>query len=339
MTRITCMLAAIALVGCADKTGDTGTSPTGCGVEVETTLPADQTPDAYFRSAIEWQLSDADPTAVATLTDSNGAAVAGTSSVNADTDVVSFTPTDPLTPTATYTAGLSFCAGAPSITFTVGELGGDVDQAALLGNAYLVDLNTARFIEPAGVADLLLSQLENSIIIGVAAVTENTTIEMNGAISEDSSTDQDYCTPTIEFPEASFAAAPYFSIGPQDTDLSVAGVTLTISQLVLNGTFAPDGSYIGGAELSGELDARVLAPVLGDLIEEADPDYVCDLVAGFGVSCEACSSDGEIYCITVLADSITAVQQEASIEVVAEEECHPLCKASYKNKECDTSGW
>jgi hypothetical protein len=340
MTRNLCMLIAVALVGCKDKGGDTGPGgDVGCGVEVETTFPADQTPNAYYRSAIEWQLSDADATAVASLTDSSGAAVAGTSTVDPDTDVVYFTPSEALASGATYTASLSFCAGNPSISFTTSELGGAVDEASLVGMAYEVNLNDARFIEPAGVADLLLSQLENSIIIGVDAVTPGSSIQMIGAISGDGVSTQDYCTPTIDFPEASFTESPYFSIGPKDTDLTVAGVTLTISQLVLNGTFAPDGSYIGGAELSGELDARVLAPVLGDLIEESDPDYVCDLVAGFGVSCEACSSDGELYCISVLADSITATQQTESVQEVAEEDCHPECAASYKNKECDTSGW
>lgn len=341
MNRNAWMVLALALAGCKDKGGDSAGDISACQAEVEDVFPADQAPDAYYRTTVEWQLSEADATAVASLADASGADVPGTSSYDTESDMVIFTASSPLSPGATYTAALTFCGGDPTSTFTVSELGGEVDQDGLVGRSYEVDLTDedVRFIEPAGVADLLLSQLTNSILVGVDAVTEGQTIDIIGAISEDGSTTQDYCNPTIDFPTASFTEAPYFSIGPEDTTLSVAGVDVTISQLVLSGTFAPDGSYIGGVGLSGELDARVLAPVLGDLIEDADPDQVCDLVAGFGVSCEACNSDGELYCISVLADSITAVELSATIGVVDQENCDPLCAASAKNKECDSSGW
>ena len=81
-----------------------------------------------------------------------------------------------------------------------------------------------------------------------------------------------------------------------DVTLSVAGVDLTINSLSISGTFAEDGSYFGGGEVVGQLDARVLAPLASDLgLEDDSPDALCNLLLGFGVQCIPCG-DGEPYC-------------------------------------------
>ncbi|NOY27866.1 MAG: hypothetical protein GXP62_18535 [Oligoflexia bacterium] len=287
--------------GLTDNTGNTGT----CSVEVNNTTPADGDASAYYRSTIEFELSEPDPNGTPTITvaDGAGTAVAGSSTLNDDADVVIFTPDVPLDAATSYTATLDYCAGSPSITFTTSSLGGSLD-ADVIGNAYVIDLDGADFVEPAGIADLLLGQLNNSILLGVTATSPD--LEMIGAISVEGSTDQDLCNESIPFPAADFSNSPYFEMGPADTTISMAGFDVEILQLSITGTFASDGSYIGGATLGGELDARLLAPLVGDLLGTKDPDVLCQTVAGFGVSCQTCSSDGEPYCLAIYVRDITA---------------------------------
>lgn len=330
-------MALVTVIGCSDKGDDTGTGGTGdggvgdggtgaCEVEVDSNFPADGTTDAYYRTTIEFELSDPDPTGTPTITvaDASGAAVAGTSTLNEDGDVVIFTPDAPLAASTSYTATLDYCGGTPSISFTTSSLGGDL-TADLVGKTYVVDLNGADFVEPAGVADLLLGQLENSILLGVQSTSPD--LQMLGAISVDGGTDQDMCTETIPFPAADFASSPYFEIGPEDTSITVAGFTVEILQLEVSGTFAADGSYFGGGTLRGELDARLLAPLVGDLLGTTDPDEICGVVAGFGVACETCSSDGEPYCLGVYVRDITATEQGTTLverstkEISVDPEC------------------
>jgi len=315
MTRIAWMFPALALstfAGCTSKNGDdsgtpgdggTGDGGSGCTAEVDSTWPANGETSAYYRTNVEFDLSDPDTTAVITLADSAGSAVAGTSTLNDAGDVVLFTPDAPLASGTTYTATLAYCSGNPEISFTTSSLGAPL-AASIDGNAYIVDLNGARFLQPAGVADLLLSQLNNSILMGVQTSSPN--LQMIGAISVDGGTDQDVCTPTIDFPSADFSDSPYFAVGPQDTTISAAGYDIEISQLMISGTFSADGTYFGGGVLAGQLDARVLAPLVGSLLGTKDPDAICATVAGFGVTCTECASDGQPYCLDVLVEDITA---------------------------------
>ena len=163
-------------------------------------------------------------------------------------------------------------------------------------------------MEPAGVGRVLFGLLEQHILLGVTEVTDDE-IQIMGAISKDKpSTDQDTCDPSIDFPAgADFTTAPFFSIGPRTTSLSVAGTDVNIKDLMFAGDFAADGSYIGGAILSGKLDAVDLAPVLVDnglIGEGGGPSAVCDLIATFGVACEDCG-DGRDECLSIYIDRIT----------------------------------
>ena len=81
--------------------------------------------------------------------------------------------------------------------------------------------------------------------------------------------------------------------------------------------------------MAGLLDARDLAGVLVDngLIEEEDPGAVCDLIATFGVLCEACS-DGEDYCLSIYVDQITAMEEDQtllSVETCDVDTCDEGC--------------
>jgi len=339
MSRFAMMLAAFALVGCGggDKEDSGGTSGDGgagdggdgggCDVTFALSNPAADSTTHFYLDPVEVTLSTADATASLSIADAAGTAVAGSTSFSADGLTAIFTPDAGFAPSTAYTVNISVCDGGTnsSAGFTTSALGGPV-TVDLSGTTYVVNLAESRFVQPAGVADLLLGSLENNILVGVRSATD-TSIEMIGAIDDAGSGAQDYCTPSIPFPTATFNN-PAFQVGPADTTLNVAGVSITINGLSISGAFAADGSYFGGGRLEGQLDARTLAPLLGDLLGVTDPDEVCGLLIGFGVTCGACDSDGAAYCVDVLADQITATAQGAELVCVDESDCHPECASS-----------
>lgn len=283
----------------ADDTAITDTDGEGCDVQIDETIPVTGAIDADYRSSIEFHLSDPDPTATAS------SSVAGQSWRNADNDVVYFTPDAPLSPSTPYTVDLTYCGGTASISFTTSALGTSISdpEGTLKDKTYELLLSDARIVEPDGIGSVLSSYLTQAILVGVVSV--DTEIQMMGAIGVEDATPamQDYCDPTIPFPSADFSEQPFFQIGPETTTLSVAGYNITIEDLAISGTFASDGTYFGGGELSGTIDTRPLDPLLSETGEEG---AICDLAVSFGAACEACPSDGELFCLTLVADQIQA---------------------------------
>jgi hypothetical protein len=341
MGRYSLVIAMLGLAACSDKAEDSGTfidPGNPCTVEVSSTVPSADAADAYYRAEVEFHLSEADSTANLSLLDATGAAVDGSSWTSEDGTVVYFTPTDALAPVSSYTATLDMCQDkddpkSPSIGFMTSSLGETVD-CELTGRTYMVDLANARFVKPEGVAELLLGQLEDDILMGVTSESDTEVVILGALGSADG---QDFCTPTIDFPVADYTGAPYFSVGPQDTAISAAGYDIEISSLMISGTFASDCSSFGGAVLAGELDARVLGVLLGELVGTEDPDEICTLLTGFGVTCGDCSSDGEAYCIEILADQMIAEEMDSTLECIAEEDCHESCETV--GKECDVENY
>ncbi len=305
MHRSLLTLPLLFLIGCPaeDKTADGETGDTdgpSCEVIVDSTIPSSGAVDADYRAAIEFHLSDPDPTAIATST-----GISGTSTLADDNETVIFTPDAPLSASTSYTVTLDYCGGTVDLAFTTSEVGGPLNDAnALVGKTYALALGDARIVEPDGIGSVLSSYLTQDILIGVDTVSA-TEVQMIGAIGKEDASPpaQDWCDPTIDFPVADFSEQPYFQIGPQNTTLSVAGYSIEIGNLEITGTFAPDGTYFAGGTLSGTIDTRPLAPLLDD---SGDEGAICDLAVSFGATCTACPADGEPYCLTLVADQITA---------------------------------
>jgi len=310
-------------VSCGEKE-DTGPTEQPCGVGIDETIPADGATDAYYRADIEFQLDDPDESGATVALTQGGTEVAGTSWLSEDSETVYFTPDAPLSPGTAYTATLTYCTGEASIDFTTSALGQPL-TADLLTNTYVIDLATARFVEPPGVGDLIGEFVAMNVLVGVTEVSD-TSITMMGALSVEGGTDQDYCTPTFDFPAADFSESPYFAVIADEITLSVAGYDIPLKDLEVSGTFAADGSYFGGAVLGGTVDARDII----EMIDEVDTwEDACALTESFGAPCVACD-DGVAACLTLLADQIVAEQNPGQVlDVVGEKD--PRCKE-------DTSG-
>jgi len=309
MIRSLCTLSILpllTLVACSgkDDSGETGGNggnggDGACGVTVDSTIPSEGSTDAYYRANVEFALSDPDGTATIT-TD-----IAGHQETSEDGLTVLWVLDAPMSSSTPYTATLDYCGGSVTLSFTTSELGTEMaDTNSLVGRTYIVALADARIVEPPGIGSVLSSYLTQDILLGVNEVSGDS-LGIIGAIAKaDVSPDeQDYCDPTIPFPTADFSAQPYFTVGPQTTTLSVAGYDIEIGDLNVTGTFAPDGTYFDGGTLSGTIDTRPLAPLIDD---SGDEGAICDLAINFGAECEACPSDGQPFCLTLVADQILA---------------------------------
>lgn len=299
--------------GCnGDEKADDSATTSKCETTV-TTYPSSGATDHYYMDPIEFYLSEPDASATVSGID-------GSTSVSEDGKTITFTPTS-LAPATSYTVTLDYCAGTVELSFTTSALGTEVsDPNSLVGNTYNVNLADANIVSPAGVGSILGSVLTTPILLGVTEV--GATMEMLGAIGVEGGTTQDYCTPSIDFPTATFDN-PSFAVGPQDTTIDVAGATIPIGQLAVTGTFAADGSYFGGGTLSGSLDARDIAAALPDL--GYDAQGLCDLLVSFGAACAGCD-DGETLCLEIVANRITADKVDGTLVEVTGSDC-PGCDA------------
>ncbi|MEL6341683.1 MAG: Ig-like domain-containing protein [Myxococcota bacterium] len=335
-------LSALVLLRCngeATHTAHNTEEENACTVNVTPIYPTDGQADFYYLSPLEFGLSEADASATVTLADASGAAVSGSSALNEDQDELTFTPDAPLSSSTGYVATVSFCDGQSTadVSFSTSELGEPLaDPGSIVGNTYAIDISSAE-LEPAALSVLLEGAGEiPSVLLNVTSA-DATSLEFIGALSDDAGEVQDTCTPTLDdFPPADFSAQPFFEFSaPDGLNLSVAGFDITIAALNINGTFAADGSYFGGGTLVGELDARDIGFIALELgLESDDPDELCSLLGGLGVTCQTCASDGEAYCATITATRIVANANSNPVVSVEDENCFEGCLDSCTNPEC-----
>jgi hypothetical protein len=293
-------------------------------VSLSGTSPSDGASDVAGAGPFTATLSGDDASAEITVWTADGAAVSGTSTVSGST--VSFTPSAALAGSTAHQLKVTWCDAAEESTITFTTANSD-PAAVTEGLSYKVDLTTANWEQPAGLGTIIAGAITTDILVGVLAV-DDSSLTLVGATTTELGGPQDFCAQSIAFPAADWSSNPYFSAGPSDVALVVQGVAVSIKNFNLAGTFNGDASAIGGAQLSGQIDVRDIAPLVEPLLGTSDPDEVCGALAGFGASCVTCSSDSEPYCIDVLITEINASQISATVECVDQDACHPSCAES-----------
>ena len=340
-------LALILTASCSGKDDTDDTDGDTC-TNAATPFPASGATNIYYRTTVEAKFQAADQTATLTVDGVNG-----TTAWRGNTLV--FTPDAPLAPNTSYNVSLSYTCGDSTWSFTTSEVGAATDVTGLNGRAYALDLNaeSVRFVQPEGVGDLLGDYLTTDVLMGVESA-DASSIQMIGAIGIEGASPaaQDTCNPTIPFPQADFTENPYFQAGPATTTINVEDYEITINDLLIAGAFAPDGSYISGAVLSGSIDTRPLAVLLDDTCtdegEDANGDGVadcraaiCDLAVTIGVACETCT-DGKDYCLSLYVDGIVATELTESLVEIPTQEDACLREECAEDSDCavdtDTSG-
>jgi len=288
-----------------------------CDTTIVSTNPRNASVDAYYRQAIEFELSEPDPTAVVF------ADFPGKQSSRDDDRVVVYTPDDPLEPLTEYTVGLDYCRGAPEITFKTSELGLPLDdQIDLQGRTYALDLSEVRFLAGEGLEEVAATLVSPTMLVGVYAVDEEG-IHLRVAMpSDDDPEVQDYCVRTVDLPVADFFDEPFFSLSATDVSFGASSATVDLRRLDFTGTVSPDALWMGGGTFAAVLDTRDIAQI----IVGSSPETLCAIADGLGVPCDLCPQDGQPWCVTldvldVTADWLPDVQIDPILEASADPRC------------------
>lgn len=290
--------------------GDTGVEPT-CETTVYATTPEDETKDFYYRDPISVTFSDDASDAVITLTDGSGAAVGVSTSWSDGNFVATITPDSPLAGSTDYKLHIEICEYAGDLSFTTSPYGDALveEPPSLEGNTYVFDLSKADIVEPEGLGYLLKSYLTQPLLIGVDHADASTIglIGAQGELKTNGSYVQ-YGSDVWIFPDADFGSAPFFVANTDRIVIDYSSIEIPLETFYLEGSFAPDGSSIGGGYASGWGDTRNMGPLLG---LSDDPNAVCGLIDSLqlGINCEECS-DGGAYCLFLAAEFGEAALEE-----------------------------
>ena len=248
-----------------------------------------------------------------------------------------------------------------AVSFSTGPYGNSVSDAdAMVGKVFNIDLAAATFVEPPGVGPILQSQIGDVAILfsptsdSNFAVGSQPGLHIIGGIGEVSggSVAQDLCSETLAFtygPDGTLGgtpnddtpatwADPVLTLGPTDLPIAVQGIEANIEDLIITGTFHPDLTDLRGGIFSGTVDTRPLAP---ELDPEGGKGAICELVEEtIGTPCVACASDGEPFCLSVLAEDVTAahiagleLQSRNCMDIIGDyvstsSETEPTCKSA-----------
>jgi hypothetical protein len=300
-----------------DTTGDDDDDDTACDVSIVSQFPADGSSDAYWKTDVRFQLSEEDAGATIVVKDAGGAEISG--STMALGNLVIWEGDD-LAPSSDYTATLTYACGEATASWSTSATGAPTG-GGIVDSVYDLDLASGSWVLPSPeVGALLATQLDVELLF--MPVSADTEIVMRGALGTGADA-QDVCSPTIEFPAADFED-PFFQIASPLLTLEVAGYSIDVQDLDLQGSFTPNADGMDGASLKGVIDTRPLVDVLAPGGTE---DSVCVLVSTFGVSCVDCGN-GENFCLEVWVDSIEAASVGADplVEITtADVEGNPAC--------------
>ena len=222
-----------------------------------------------------------------------------------------------LEPNSTYTLFARDCEQTQELSFTTGDFGRPI-ESSIVGNAYVLDLQNAQWVEPAGLGPLVAFYLEAPILLQVDAVVGDTIklsgapgLLMNGEIRQDTS------VATWDFGLSDFAEAPFFDAQSELIVLQYSDggdvVGIPVQGFLFQGTFSADGTQIGGGVLSGRADTREIGRILPP---RGDPNSLCEITEGSGIPCVPCE-DGESFCLDLLARGVEA-NLEPSLALVAQ---------------------
>jgi len=298
---------------------------------VEVSPSLNQT-DFFYRSSLVAEFDIAPDSVTVTLTDADGNAVDGTETVETNGRVVTFDPTADLMSSSAYTMTVEWSPteegqAAFENAFQTSSHGGDVGEpATMIGNVYNIDLAGATFVDPPGIGPILQSQMDGFSVL-FTAIEEGTdfdsgVLHVMGAIGADDggAISQDACAPTLAFTAGDDGVVgtaddtpatwnnPEMLLEADELPLTIQGVTATIQDLVISGTFHPDMTNMRGGVFGGVIDTRPLVGALGSGESETE---ICDLVEStVGVPCISCTDDGDdtddLFCLSILAEDLAA---------------------------------
>lgn len=285
-------------------TGDTGEPAPTCTASMTTSEPEDGATEWYWKTPLVIDFDDVpEESDIISISDTDGNAVDFEAAWADHGETVTVTPV--LSGSTGYTVSVS-CLEDQAFSFTTSHYGAPltVAQEDLVGKTYELDLPGAYFKEPVGVGALLSTYLENPLLASPVAVsdTEITMLAAQGLWDDEGVPSQDMSIGTFPFPPSDWTSAPFFSGDTEEIivtyDTGASTTDIIIHNVHLEGTFAADGSSLGGAWASGLADTRNLYNLLDipDMPGIEPEDVVCAYLESFGLPCIDCG-DGVDRCL------------------------------------------
>jgi hypothetical protein len=229
------------------------------------------------------------------------------------------TPDSPLAASTQYTLSVEVCGETSAVQFTTSAYGDPLtlDVSELDGRTYTFDLGAGEYPQPEGLGPVLSAFLDAPLLIGVSGTGDGTVhiVGTQGEEAESGSITPDPSFDVWDFGTATLDGA-YFATADTDIELGYDCATIPIYDFSLEGTFAADGSSIGGGSAIGLGDSRYMGCLIG---KGDDPAALCDYAATFGFSCDVCP-DGNPWCLTIEGIFLPAPHLEGvSLELAAPE--------------------
>jgi hypothetical protein len=192
---------------------------------------------------------------------------------------------------------------------------GDPTSCNLVGGSYGLDFNGANVVQPAALGALLTDAIGDSLALGVLAQGD-TSMSVFLALMDAGA--QDMCAPTAH-PDEGTWADPVFAVGPGDLTVAIDGSPVTLSSFKFTAAANTDCASIRDGVFEADLDARLLGPLMEDLLGTTDPQEICDALVTFGAQCGACASDEEPFCVSLIIDNISGPATSTPIVPVTPE--------------------
>jgi hypothetical protein len=315
------LVLALLLAGCPAGTdvkdhvpsGETGNPDSGddpvCEVHLIAVSPNPDAVGVYYRDPILLSFDGDGSSAVFSVTDAEGGAVALAETWGTGNNMVTLSGV--LAANTTYSVDVDLCGAQSQTHFTTSSLGDlDIPAADLQGRTYSFALKDAEIIEPAVLEAFDDAKLVTPLGFMVESATDSE-LEFLGAVCENEFGEvvQLPKTATWDFPTADFSAAPYFTIGIdemviiyEDSSVGVPRTEIVLYNFAFEGSFAADGTSIEHGAIDTLVDSRGLGPLFN--LEDTD-GAVCDFAGDFGVLCTACP-DGEPYCLHTIGVDLSA---------------------------------
>ena len=283
----------------ADDSAGQDDSATACTLSVVDTLPSSGGEPWLYSDPLRVTFDEPGESATFGIVDAAGNPVAFTPTWDEGSTAVSLDAA--LTGSTSYTFTVTVCDVVTSVDFTTSLYGSPltIDPSLLVDRTYLFDLATAEYSQPPGIGALVALYVSAQVLIGVTAVDASTIGLIGGQGVIDGGMYVQDDVPTFEF-DADFTQAPFFTGSAPLVEIVVDN-TYTLYDFAVEGTFAPDGTSIGGARVSMQVDTTNLGEAM-NLPDDEDPMAVCNFIEDLGIPCETCSGTGTDNCIAIVAN-------------------------------------